>query len=100
MKVLNGRRYNMITNDDLFAFCDLSPEEIEVIAEHNHEDLILSIAQNEMLTGNETQDVVTIKHYLEEHIEIARFKGERTHEEALTKVYTAFNMAHPTADMK
>jgi len=86
----------MITDDDLFAFCGLSPEEVAAIAEHDHENLILSIAHGETLLEDEKKGVVTIKHYLEENIAAAKSKGDKTHEEALKKVYQAFDKAHPT----
>lgn len=85
----------MISEEDLLAFCDLSPEEIEAIAEHDHENIIVSIAHGEALLEDK-KGVLTIKHYLQENIAAARFKGDKLHLVALKKVYHAFNKAHPS----
>jgi len=83
----------MITPEDLTDFCDLSPEEIEVIAECTNEPWVLSIAHGETLLCCE-DGVTTIRHYFLEDIKHAEQRGDFKRAHALKRTYRAFKRSH------
>lgn len=83
----------MITPEDLTDFCDLSPEEIEAIAECTSEPWVCCIAHAETLLGRKG-GVAKIRHYFLEDIRHAKEKGDFTRAHQLQKAYQHFKRSH------
>jgi hypothetical protein len=85
----------MITVEDLIDFSELSPDEIEAIAEHTHEPVVVCVAHAETLLECE-QGICTIKQYLIDDIEHAKQLGNKQHANTLKSTYKAFEKSHPS----
>ncbi|MFI4938288.1 MAG: hypothetical protein ACHQJ6_07265 [Candidatus Berkiellales bacterium] len=84
----------MISLDDFVALSELSADEIEAIAEVNHEPVVLTVARCEsLLTCKE--GICTIKQYLIDDMTNAKEKGDKSHLRQLKKTIKAFEKAHP-----
>ena len=83
----------MITNDDIIEFCELTPEQIEVIAECTHEPWTPCIAHIESLINGDN-GIEMIYLYFDESIQRAKLKGDYRHMRTLKRVYNAFKRAH------
>ena len=83
----------MITTEDMIEFCELTPEEIEAIAECTSEPWVLCIAHAECLLCCEN-GFETISRYFDEDIQHAKLRGDLAHAHALKQTYRAFKRAH------
>lgn len=87
----------MVTLDDCLALCDLTEEEVLVIAQHEH---IPEIAAAEM--GNylvrSAEGEMRIKAIIRDDIAEARARGERERALALKLVLRNFMLCHPRCE--
>lgn len=79
----------MLTFDDCIGFCELSPEEIAAIAEHEHVSQIVALELGTCLmkTG---QGRAEIRRFIEEDLNAARRLGHRRRAQELTGVLERF----------
>lgn len=83
----------MITTEDIIEFCDLTPEEIEAIAECTSEPWVPAIAHAEALLESKA-GIAKISKYIKEDIRHAQMRGDFKHAQALIRIYRAFKCAH------
>jgi len=79
----------MLTFDDCVGFCDLSPEEIAAIVEHERVSQLVALELGTCLmkTG---PGRAQIRGFIEDDIVVARRLGQRRRAGALTKVLERF----------
>ena len=86
----------MLTYQDCVGMCDLSEEEVDAIAEHEH---IPSIAALEL--GNyllhEAPGIPKIRRFILDDIKAAESKGDKEHVLVLKHALAHFNQTHPGA---
>ena len=85
----------MITIQDLIEFSELSEEEIEAIAEHDHEHLVISLAHGEEMVHCE-EGICTLQKYIIDDIEQAKLKGDKKRVRELKHTYKVFIQMHQT----
>lgn len=83
----------MITTEDIIEFCDLTPDEVEAIAECTSEPWVPSIAHAESLLESKS-GVATITKYILEDIRAAQMRGDFEHAHALKLTYRTFKRTH------
>ena len=83
----------MISIEDLVELSGLSLDEIEALAEFNHEPLSLSAAHGEYLLDCQN-GVCTIKHCFKENLSHAIKKGDKVRVKELLKIYKTFHNTH------
>jgi hypothetical protein len=86
----------MLSLRDCFAFSELTDEEVQVIAEHEHIPEIVAAELGNGLVHSE-DGVLMIKAYMLDCIEHARRNGHFDRADALYAVYRRFDAAHPAA---
>lgn len=86
----------MLTIDDCIALCDLTPEEVEAIAEHEHIPEMLAAELGAYLVHTETGEK-RIKRMIAEDIENATLRGDLKHAAQLKLVLKHFLDAHVAA---
>lgn len=84
----------MLTYEDCLELCDLSEEEINAIAEHEHQDPIQAIAKAEYLVCTEGGERM-IRKYIIEDIRHAQLVGKTEHEKELKRTLIHFIKTHP-----
>ena len=87
----------MLSLQECIDFSDLSEDEIEAIAEHEHVPEIVAAEIGATLLQT-TNGVCLIKLYLLENIEQARHRGHFDKANRLEELYRRFNRDHPGAD--
>lgn len=87
----------MLSLQECIDFSDLSKDEIEAIAEHEHVPEIVAAEIGATLLQT-TSGVCLIKLYLLENIEQARSRGNFDKANHLEALYRRFNRDHPGAD--
>ena len=87
----------MLSLQDCIDFSDLSEDEIEAIAEHEHLPEIVAAELGATLLQS-TSGLCLIKLYLLENIELARATGHFDKAARLEALYDRFNRDHPGAD--
>ena len=87
----------MLSLQECIDFSDLSEDEIEAIAEHEHVPEIIAAEIGATLLQT-TSGVCLIKLYLLENIEQARVRGHFDKAQRLEALYRRFNRDHPGAD--
>jgi hypothetical protein len=84
----------MLTLKDCVALSELSEDEVNLIAEHEHvPEIVAAEMGNDLL--HSADGVSTIKAYLLDCVEHARRAGDRTRAEALQAIYRQFEASHP-----
>lgn len=84
----------MITYEDCLELCDLTQDQINAIAEHEHMDRLQALAAGDHLVhtkGGET----TIRRMIIDDIRHARRLGQHRHEVQLRQTLTQFIKTHP-----
>lgn len=87
----------MLSLQECIDFSDLSEDEIEAIAEHEHVPEIVAAEIGATLLQT-TSGVCLIKLYLLENIEHARARGQFDKARRLEVLYRSFDREHPGAD--
>jgi hypothetical protein len=96
--VLSRWSSSMLSLRDCFAFSELTDEEVQVIAEHEHIPEIVAAELGNGLVHSE-DGVLMIKAYMLDCIEHARRNGHFDRADALYAVYRRFDAAHPASAM-
>ena len=84
----------MLTYEDCLAFCDLTPEEVKAIAEHEHVPEIVAAELGNYLV-HRPDGVPQLKRMIMDDIEMAERQGNRDHAELLNGVLRHFIRTHP-----
>ncbi|MFZ5464075.1 MAG: hypothetical protein ACOZCP_04255 [Pseudomonadota bacterium] len=84
----------MLSLQECFDLSDLSEDEIEAIAEHEHVPPIIAAELGTTLLKTKT-GMCLLKVYLLEAIEKARLAGDFDKAERLDSIYSRFEREHP-----
>ena len=84
----------MLTYEDCLAFCDLTEDEIEAIAEHEHIPAIVAIELGQYLVHSE-DGARKIKRMILDDIEAARNRKDEEHYLVLRATLKHFVDTHP-----
>ncbi|MCW8885056.1 MAG: hypothetical protein OQK12_07345 [Motiliproteus sp.] len=84
----------MLTYEDCLEMCELTPEEIEAIAEHEHLQRIQAIAKADYLVHTEGGERMIRKMIIDD-IRHAQERGDAEHEADLKQVLALFIKTHP-----
>lgn len=85
----------MLTFEDCLAFCELSEDEIDAIAEHEHVPEMVAVELGSYLVeGSDGQ--LLIRQMIVEDILVARKKGNIAHAAHLKRTLRHFIETHPT----
>ena len=84
----------MLTYEDCLGICDLTEEEIEAIAEHEHIPEIAAMELGEYLVNSE-DGVPKIKKIILDDIKNAENSGDKEHATKLRKILKHFIATHP-----
>ena len=87
----------MLSYEDCLGFCDLTEEEVDAIAEHEHIPNIVAAELGNFLVQDETTGVPKIRRFILEDIEAAQQRGDKTRVLALKLVLKHFIDTHPSA---
>ncbi len=85
----------MLTYEDCLGICDLTEEEIEAIAEHEHIPEIAAMELGEYLVNSE-DGIPKIKKIILDDIKNAENSGDTEHAEKLRKILKHFIATHPS----
>ncbi len=85
----------MLTYEDCLGVCDLTEEEIEAIAEHEHIPEIAAMEMGEYLV-NSKDGIPKIKKIILDDIKAAEDTGDNEHAEELRKILKHFVTTHPS----
>ena len=84
----------MLTLEDCEDFTDLTKEEIDAIAEHEHISEIAATATGNCLSHS-TEGLTLIRRYILEDIENAKSHGDNRRVQHWRQVYNRFTASHP-----
>lgn len=84
----------MLTLKDCIALCDLTEEEVEAIAEHEHIPMIVAAELGNYLVHS-PEGVPMIRHYITDDIKAAEERGDAGHVRLLKLVLWHFIQSHP-----
>ncbi len=85
----------MLTLKDCLELSELSQDEVNVIAEHEHiPEIVACELGSELLHSND--GVSQIKAYMLDCVEHARRAGDLARAESLYTIYRRFDASHPT----
>ncbi|WP_207063080.1 hypothetical protein [Motiliproteus sp. SC1-56] len=84
----------MLTYEDCLDMCDLTQEEIDAVAEHEHMDRIQALATAEYLIHTDGGER-SIRKMIIDDIRAARAHGDEAHEQTLKQVLVHFIQTHP-----
>jgi hypothetical protein len=84
----------MLTLEDCEDFTDLTKEEIDAIAEHEHISEIAAAATGNCLSHS-TEGLALIRRYILEDIENAKSHGDKGRAQHWRQVYNRFSAGHP-----
>jgi len=87
----------MLTYEECLAMSELTQDEVEAIAEHEHTDPIIAMAMGNYLVTHQGESKV--KRIILDDIEKAQRKGDKSHEELLQQVLQHFIRTHPEHQM-
>ncbi|WP_372831778.1 hypothetical protein [Pontibacterium sp.] len=88
----------MLTYEECLDMCDLTSDEVDAIAEHEHVDPIIALAFGQYMINHEGEQ--KIKRIILDDIEKAHREGNRGHEALLQKVLEHFIATHPDHDSR
>ena len=83
----------MLTYEECLHLSDLTQDEVEAIAEHEHTDPIIAMAIGNYLCTH--QGEAKVKKIMIDDIAVAQRKGDKVHEEVLRRVLKHFISTHP-----
>ncbi len=83
----------MLTYEECLEMCDLSDDEIEAIAEHEHVEPMIAMALGKYLV--EHDGCHQIKQFILDDIEVAKRQGNTQKMALLTKTLCHFMTTHP-----
>lgn len=83
----------MLTYEECLDMCDLSDDEIEAIAEHEHVEPMIAVALGKYMVEHNAGD--QIKQYILDDIEVARNQGNTEKMALLTRTLCHFVTTHP-----
>lgn len=83
----------MLTYEECLDLSDLTQDEVEAIAEHEHADPIIAMAIGHYLCTHEGE--AKVRKIILDDIANAHRKGDKAHEELLRKVLKHFISTHP-----
>ena len=86
----------MLTYEDCVGLCDLTEEEVEAIAEHEHIPEIVAAELGSYLVHSDT-GVPKIRRIILDDIQMAEKRGDKHHAIALKLVLKHFVDTHPQA---
>jgi hypothetical protein len=84
----------MLTLKDCIALCDLSEEEVDAIAEHEHIPTIIAAEMANYLCHSPA-GVPMIRHFIVDDIRNAENRGDTRHAQLLKLVLWHFIQTHP-----
>ena len=84
----------MLTLKDCIALCDLTEEEVEAIAEHEHIPMIIAAELGNYLVHS-PDGVPMIRRYITDDIKAAEDRGDAAHVRLLKLVLWHFIQTHP-----
>ena len=87
----------MLSYEDCVGLCDLTEEEVDAIAEHEHIPNIVAAELGNFLVHDEATGVPKIRRFILEDIEVAEQRGDKKHVLALKLVLKHFIDTHPSA---
>jgi hypothetical protein len=85
----------VLTLDDCMAFCGLSEDEIDAIAEHEHVPEIVAAEIGAELLKT-PKGIFQIKGFILDNLEKAKLAGEDAKAKHLDGVYARFHATYPT----
>lgn len=86
----------MLTLRDCLDYCDLTDDDVEMVAEHEH--MPPTVAAHFACAMVQTSEgVLEIAHFMEEIVEDAEVHGELNKAEHVRHVCARFQAAHPLA---
>ena len=85
----------MLTYEDCLGICDLTEEEIEAIAEHEHIPEIAAMELGEYLVNSE-DGIPKIKKIILDDIKNAEDSGDKQHADKLRRILKHFIATHPS----
>lgn len=83
----------MLTYQECLDMCDLTPDEIAAIAEHEHLDSMIAVALGQYLITHNGES--KIKRIILDDIDKALREGQRAHARLLKQVLEHFVASHP-----
>ncbi|MEH6579087.1 MAG: hypothetical protein V7731_18655 [Amphritea sp.] len=83
----------MLTYEECLDMSDLTQDEVEAIAEHEHLEPIIAMAMGSYLVAHEGES--KIRKIILDDIKKAQRKGDKAHEKVLRKVLQHFISTHP-----
>ena len=83
----------MLTYQECLDMCDLTSDEVDAIAEHEHMDSMIALALGQYLISHDGEQKV--KKIIIDDINKARRDGNVVHEEMLKRVLEHFIASHP-----
>ncbi|MDO6562579.1 hypothetical protein Q4488_04195 [Amphritea sp. 1_MG-2023] len=83
----------MLTYEECLELSDLTEDEVEAIAEHEHTDPIIAMAMGHYLCCHQGESKV--KKIILEDIAKAQRRGDTKHEKVLRRVLAHFIKTHP-----
>lgn len=86
----------MITLEDCLAFCGLTEEEVQAVAEHEHIPEVAAAGLAQYLLGS-PEGPARIRDMIFDDIRAARHSGNRAHAHELVMVLRHFLESHPEA---
>jgi len=84
----------MLTLKDCIALCDLTEEEVEAIAEHEHIPTIVAAEMANYLCHSR-EGIPMIRHFIADDIRNAENRGNTKHAQLLKLVLWHFIQTHP-----
>ena len=87
----------MLTYEDCVGLCELTEEEVDAIAEHEHIPGIVAAELGSYLVHDEATGVPKIRRIILEDIEAAEQRGDKQHVLVLKLTLKHFVDTHPSA---
>jgi hypothetical protein len=86
----------MLTLQDCIELCDLTEEEVEAIAEHEHIPMIIAAELGNYLVHS-AEGMPMIRSFIVDDIKAAEDRGDKAHVRLLKLVLWHFIQTHPEA---
>ena len=87
----------MLRLEDCLALCELTPDEVAAIAQHEHIPQIAAAELGDYLVHT-PEGEMCVKSMIRDDIAVARARGDRTRELALKLMLRDFVQRHPCCD--
>jgi hypothetical protein len=89
--------FHMLTYEDCVGLCELTSEEVDAIAEHEHIPSIVAAELGNYLVHDEQSGVPKIRRIILDDIKAAEQRGDKKHLLVLKLTLKHFVDTHPTA---